>query len=465
MELKSFYVECSFVFVLKTNIFADITNAGVHKLMKHINYVKYIILFLLFSFGSLSAQNLLEVGEGWANNSVNTTVFRKNSLVTFKKHQFIAYYDADGYLVLGKRKLRGSKWEVKRTQYKGRVHDAHNSISITVDGGGYLHVSWDHHGDPLSYARSVAPLSLELGAKEAMTGIKEEDVTYPEFYQLPDGNLIFMYRDGMSGSGNLVINRYNYRAKRWNQVQNNLLDGENKRNAYWQACVDRKGTIHLAWVWRETWDVASNHDLCYARSHDKGVTWETSMGEDYSLPINAGNAEYALKIPQNSELINQTSISTDRNNRPYIASYWREADSEVPQFHVVYHDGKEWHDMNLGFRQEPFSLSGGGTKRIPISRPQILVKGKGKKAHLTLLFRDEERGSKVSAAQCKDVRSNKWVVTDWTDMSVGSWEPSYDTSLWAKKNRIHIFVQKTEQVDGEGMADIEATPVYVLEVK
>ena len=41
-----------------------------------------------------------------------------------------------------------------------------NSISIVHDGEGYLHISWDHHNDPLRYARSIEPESIILGAKQ-----------------------------------------------------------------------------------------------------------------------------------------------------------------------------------------------------------------------------------------------------------------------------------------------------------
>lgn len=423
------------------------------------------MLLLVLTAQTAYSQKLIPVGEGWANNSVNTTVFRKNSIVTFQNYQFIAYYDIDGFLLLGKRRLNSNEWETVRTPFKGNVRDAHNSISIMVDGDGYIHVSWDHHDNELRYARGKSPLSLELCDKEPMTGLNENKVTYPEFYRMPDGDLIFMYRSGFSGGGNLVLNRYSLKEKQWRQVQQNVIDGEGECNAYWQACVDNKGIIHLSWVWRDTWDVASNHDLCYARSADGGVTWEKSNGEPYQGVITRKNAEYALRIPQNSELINQTSMTTDGKNNPYIASYWRSQDSDVPQFHVVYHDGKKWNDLNLGFRKTAFSLKGGGTKRIPISRPQILASNKGKRVKLMLLFRDEERDSKVSIAVCDNVKKNRWKIKDLTTQSVGSWEPSYDTELWRDKSIIHLFVQRNEQVDGEGRADVGEEKVYVLEVQ
>lgn len=266
----------------------------------------------------LSGGRLVEVGKGYSQTSVNTAIFRNSALVTHKGVQYISYYDAEGYLTLGKRKQGSGQWTLHRTQYKGNVKDAHNVISMMVDGEGYLHVAFDHHGQPLNYCRSVAPCSLELGEKEAMTGVDEENVTYPEFYRLSQGNLLFAYRSGASGQGNLVMNRYDTRTRTWSRVQDVLLDGEGERNAYWQLYVDGQGTIHLSWVWRETWHVETNHDLCYACSPDDGKTWYRTDGTRYELPIRQDNAEYACRIPQNSELINQTDQHDRRRKRTSV---------------------------------------------------------------------------------------------------------------------------------------------------
>ena len=59
-------------------------------------------------------QHLVEVGKGYSCTSVNTTVFRNNSLITHGDEQYISYYDAEGYLVLGKRKLNSELWTLHR---------------------------------------------------------------------------------------------------------------------------------------------------------------------------------------------------------------------------------------------------------------------------------------------------------------------------------------------------------------
>jgi hypothetical protein len=407
------------------------------------------------------------VADGWAGNSVNAVVFRKNALVSDASTQYIAFYDKDAAVVLGKRPLGGKRWELKKTPFRGNTRDAHNAISIMLDGAGYLHLSWNHHNSPLQYARSSAPGSLEM-VGVPMTGQDEARVSYPEFFSQPDGGLLFLYRDGGSGRGNLVVNSYAPASKSWRRLHRNLVDGEGRRNAYWQACVDARGTIHLSWVWRESPDVGSNHDMAYARSRDGGLTWENSAGQRYTLPITAASAEYAARIPQKSELINQTAMAADAQGRPYIASYWRADGSAVPQYRVLYHDGSGWRRLDLDFRTAPFSLGGSGTKAIPIARPQLLiparVAGDARTPGL-LVFRDQERGDRVSVVRIEDFAAKRWSVHDLDERALGAWEPSFDTEAWRRDGVLDLFVQAVRQVDGEGMASVAPTPVQVLRWK
>jgi len=433
--------------------------------------IKQKLSFIFILFIAIAATDAIAqqtqtstiASNGWSSNSINTVIFRKNSLVSFKGNQYAAFYDEHQFLVLAKRKSTANQWLVEKTQYQGDATDAHKSISIMVDGGGVLHVAWGQHNNGLNYARGLFPGSLTLGEKQLMIGKKEKKVSYPEFYKLRNGDLLFFYRDGGSGNGNLMINRYSVKSKSWSRIQDGMIDGEGKRNAYWQVAIDGAGTLHLSWVWRESPDVASNHDLCYSKSKDGGVTWEKSTGEKYILPITATNAEYAIRIPQKSELINQTSMFADETGKVFIASYWRKAGEKVPQYHLVFNDGKKWAVNDLAFRQTAFSLSGGGTKKIPISRPQIISWKSGNRYAAGLIFRDEERGSKVSIAVNRDIYSQDWTVSDLTTDSVGDWEPSYDTELWKTKRTLHLFLQEVIQVDGEGKAKSAPTEVKVLQ--
>lgn len=432
--------------------------------MKKIVYSLFSIIafvgFYQIAFAQSSVR-LIPVAEGWAKTSVNAVIFRKNSVTSFRQNQYVAFYDENSKVVVAKRKLGSANWEIKQTNFSGNTEDAHNSISFAIDGKGFLHLAWNHHNIPLNYSRSLKPETLEFSDKLPMTSETENKVSYPEFFNLPNGNLLFFYRDGSSGNGNLVLNFYDAKKQKWIRVQNNLIDGEGKRNAYPQATVDSKGTIHLSWVWRETPNVATNHDLCYAKSTDSGKTWQKSNSEKYQLPITEKTAEYIWKIPQNSELINQTSMAVDKFGNPYIATYWRDQNSMIPQFRIVYFDGKSWQTSQVSERKTSFSLSGGGTKRIPISRPQISINGK----NIYVIFRDEERQNRVSAAITSNIKEDIWKITDLSEIDIGMWEPSFDQNLWNRKKELHLFVQKVGQGDGERLEDLPPQMISILQWK
>lgn len=426
--------------------------------------VRAALLLALAALAALPAAaagpHFSRVADAYAATSVNTAVFRQSSVTSLDSIQYVAFYDPDGRVTVGRRLLGTDSWDVRPTQYTGNVRDAHNVISITVDGDGYLHLAFDHHGHPLHYARSLAPDTLAFGPLEPMTGTAEHDVTYPEFHTLPCGDLLFVYRSGASGNGSMVMNRYNRAARRWTRLHDVLIDGEGQRNAYWQMCTDPAGTIHLSWVWRETWLVETNHDLCYACSRDGGLTWQRSDGTPYTLPITASTAEVAVHIPQGSELINQTSMSADADGRPLIATYWRQAADSVPQFRLVSLGADGWQVSTVGRRRTPFSLSGGGTKMIPVSRPQVVSDSRGT---IHYIFRDAERGSRVSVAT-RTPTDPDWHIRDLTDFSVGAWEPTLDRNLWHTRHLLHLYVQPTAQGDGETVTDAPPSPACILEL-
>lgn len=431
------------------------------------------ILPLLFAFARLilvpraahaDEPKLMRLGDAWAANAVNVAIFRNDPITTFGDRQYAAYYDASGHVVIGTRTIGQDAWTTTVTDLTGNVKDAHNVISIIADGEGYLHLSWDHHGHPLRYARSKSPGSLEF-ERLPMSGKNENNVTYPQFFKLADGNLMFFFRDGASGRGNLALNRYDVKTKTWTQVHGNLISGEGKRNAYPQTCVDPKGSVHVSWVWRESPDVATNHDLSYARSDDGGQTWVKSDGSKYDLPITIANAEVASQIPQKHELINQTSMCTDSDGRPIVAKYFRPEGTDVPQYFVIHHDGKSWKTVQASQRKTPFSLSGAGSKQIPISRPQVFARSENGRTSVSLLFRDAERDNRVSVAHCADLSKPQWTVKDLTDFTVRYWEPSYDHVRWQRDGVLDLYVQMAGQGDGETLEAVQPQPAYVLEWK
>ena len=419
------------------------------------------LFFVLLTLSACSPRvREFRLGEGYAATSVNAAVFRAASVTSDSQYQFAAWYAPDGTVMVARRELAPeSGWVVQATDLTGNCADAHNVISLGLDGAGHLHVSWAQHGVPLRYARSRTPYRTDFEVIAQMVDADlERHVTYPEFRRFSDGDLLFAYRDGSSGNGDLVLNRYDVQQGRWERIQSKLIDGQRQRNAYWQMYMDAQDVIHLSWVWRETWNVETNHDLCYAASRDGGRTWQRSDGTPYALPITLETAEVAWEVPQGSELINQTSMTADPQGHPCIATYWRAQGDSIPQYRLVRHDGRAWSAAQVGTRRTPFSLSGGGTKSIPISRPQIVTDGK----RTMLIYRDEERGSRVSLAQSRGLR--RWRVRDLTQDPVDAWEPSLDYERWKREGVLDLFVQRVGQGDGEKTVDLPPQPVRILEV-
>jgi len=404
-------------------------------------------------------------GSAWAGSSVNVVANARQPVFTDGRTQFAAFYDAGRFMVLARRPVGGGKWEMRRTGFQGNAADAHNSISLVVDGAGILHVAWDHHTSPLNYARGVTPGSIDLGPRQPMTGQLESRVTYPQFHRLPGGDLLFLYRDGASGRGSLVLTRYAAATGRWTVVQTNLVDGEGERSPYWDMTVDRRGALHLAWVWRESPDVATNHDICYARSDDEGRTWSGSDGQRLTVPISARTAEYAARIPQRSNLMNPPAIAADETGRPYVTTYWSATPGAPPRFHVVHHDGIAWQVVAGPAQSEAFTLSGGGTKAPPISRAVVLVEPAGTANRVHLVYRDPgpSRGGRVIAATLENPGAPAWSVRELTAGPVGGWEPAIDPAAWSVRRELHMLAQRVVQLDGDDRTGAAApTPIGLL---
>ncbi len=153
-------------------------------------------------------------------------------------------------------------------------------------------------------------------------------------------------------------------------------------------------------------------------------------------------------------------MTADPQSNPYIVTYWRSQDSDVPQYRLVWNKDGRWQQTQVGNRTQAFSLSGGGTKMIPVARPRVVADGD----YIAMVFRDAERGSKVSVASTHSGPAGPWTVSDLTTFGVDAWEPSLDTSLWNSGGDLHVFVQQSSQGDGERVVDVPPTTVYVLEI-
>mmetsp|Transcript_24407 Transcript_24407/g.65220 ORF Transcript_24407/g.65220 Transcript_24407/m.65220 type:complete len:169 (-) Transcript_24407:56-562(-) len=143
------------------------------------------------------------------------------------------------------------------------------------------------HNSPMTYFKSDLPLDVSSLRPALMTNASAERfVTYPTFVRGPRGSLHFFFRSGGSGRGRNYHNAYDTSAGVWSLLTpHGLHDGTGRSSAYMERPVlGPDGYYHLAWLWRDSPDVSTNHDLCYVKSRDL-LQWETAAGDVVEIPL------------------------------------------------------------------------------------------------------------------------------------------------------------------------------------
>jgi len=242
-------------------------------------------------------------------------------LLTHEQRQYVAYYDAEHRMIVASRRLDEEDWH--KAVLPSKVGwDSHNYLTLAVDARGQIHLSGNMHADPLIYFRTSKAGDIDSFERREMTGKEGERCTYPRFLTDADGTLLFTYRSGGSGNGRRFYNAYDPESQSWARfLDTPLFEGEGERNAYPQPIVrGPDGLFHVVWVWRDTPDCATNHDLSYARSRDL-EHWETASGTPVELPLTLGQEALIVDpIPAHGGIINGCArLAFDRRKRPMIS--------------------------------------------------------------------------------------------------------------------------------------------------
>ncbi len=303
----------------------------------------------------------LEISSVWSGHPVGF------DLLTTKDRQYVAFYDADRRMTVAARALSSEEWQFVRLPSQ-LGWDSHNYVTMAQDRAGQLHLSGNMHVNPLVYFRTTKPGDIaSFTEQKSMVGREEARCTYPRFLRGPKGELIFTYRDGRSGSGNQIYNVYDEGTRQWSRLLDSpLTDGEGKSNAYFADPVPGPdGYFHLVWVWRNTPDCSTNHDLTYARSKDLR-TWETSAGKPLRLPIRIETAEIVDPVPVKGGMINgNAKLGFDSQKRPVITYHKYDEKGFTQIYNARLEDGqwKIYRTTDWDYRWE---FSGGGSIHFEI---------------------------------------------------------------------------------------------------
>ncbi|MCH7227086.1 BNR-4 repeat-containing protein [Haloferula sp. A504] len=449
---------------------------------------------------------------GYAGSAINSIAFAQNNLITVGDQQFISYYrrhatDAshpdNNTVVVGRRTLGEAQWEIFSTDFVSfNINDTHNVISCAIDGDGILHMAWGVHGHPLLYARSDAPVTgaapinmVSLGTA-GMTG-QENGVTYPKFQTLPDGDVVFLYREGGSGSGDWYLHRYDIDTDTWAPIHANgsgiqqplmLGRGDSPDNCFYpdRLTLGPDGMLHMAGVFRYNADsqagqsgYQTNHRYVYLRSPDGGTNWERSDGSTLDLPVveaawfqNLGAAhvpEIVKDLPEGHSIMNESGMTTDSAGRPIIANWWADNAStgdHTRQYHIFFHDGTEWHQRTVSARAidnpaTKYSESQLGSSKM--GRPVVLTDADDR---ILVVYNDNRfDGITVvfSLPLAQDPDRLHWTRMNITSENVGNWETTYDEERWKRDGVLQMLYQKLPGMGMSFTGQNNSTPVSVVE--
>jgi|GEM_PF-52784 len=386
-----------------------------------------------------------ELAENGLGNAQTDTPPFCPRLTTYDGRQYYAYWTHAGKLVVAARDLPDGEWSQHHTDVEIGVRDGHWTPALGIGPDGHVFVCYNTRGSRPTWRRSTRPADVSAFGPErnGMTGQNEDGANYPEFARLNDGTLLFGYRQGGSGNGDWMLNRWNSDAGTWEPLHHPLILGEyagETYNAYpWNLVQSNDGVLHYFFCWRGTGGVQTNQQLSYARSPDGGETWTRSDGTPYELPITKGAVEVVDPIEPDSNLINQGwSAYHPETDEPHVAYYRDDAEGHTQIFHASLSDG-DWEIEAATDRQTNINLGGGGVVASPIGRMGIVV---GDDGDVHIVTRDFQRGSWPLLVEKRD---GEWETSilykrnmTWSDLHI-------DPERW-RQDRVLSFVDHQQTV-------------------
>ena len=333
--------------------------------------------------------------------AINGVGHQSTPLLTSGDFQYCTWYRNIGtneHIILGRRDLNdlASGWSSFDTGLRllnGDANDGesgsqtqpwdnHNAINMGISGDGRLHLSYDHHGNELNYIQGNALATTwdrtGVFGTSSLTGVRNQiqntlsgsgtpirSVTYPRFSTNPTtGDMVMTLRLGASGAGDLFIANYSATSQQWSELRefirgddgvtfaDGIASASTSRNPYLNDITyDADGDLHASFTWRETANGTANHDLCYIRSTDGGLTWLNDSDDqiagiggiasilspgiiidsdtDFITPfVNGGSTSGSSPlglIDRHQTLMNQQSQAVDSNGGVHVLM-WTRAD-------------------------------------------------------------------------------------------------------------------------------------------
>ena len=441
----------------------------------------------------LDSDSLVLATSGNFSILINGRPFQQEVLLSHEGYQYAVWYhtDSDQDIFIGRRNLNGSTWEIIDTGFDMEVGNqdwnSHNVVSMGISGDGRIHLAFDHHVDPLRYVTTDVGVATSAGgtwdssifnAERSSLNVGGSNIpriTYPRFTNVGD-DLVFTYRDFGSGNGDHRIANYNSQTGQWSgtrfvtkgrstgqtydDANNNPSTGRNSYHNGFHA--DRFGRLHTTWTWRESTQ-DGNHDIMYAYSDDKGVTWRNTSGQlvgTNSSPITLNSNVEIADLDRRQAVLNQQGQIVDDDGGVHALMFHRPvgptyndspfSDTSGSNYHHYYRNPStgNW-EVNVF----PDGIAVG-------DRPRLGVDSNGNLYGLYVQSRDLViAGAQKTAGGYAD-----WQILYRDSSRDYTGTPQLDTKLLFNEGILSVFIQdraaSTSQTNPTGVPCLSLRPLF-----
>ena len=374
--------------------------------------------------------------------SYNGAAHIQDNVTVFNGRQYAVWWGGDTKAYIGVKSLPDGAWstfclsDVAGNPFGTAVLDGHNALTVALDSTGVIHVFGNQHNSALKYMKSTAPETISGWATGTMVGSNETSMSYPSPVKTPNGALYFWYREGISGAGDVYMNRYDTVTSTWTRV-GKIFDGQASGESAYPNHIapGPDNTFHLFFTWRGSGFASTNNDFCYANVRTDGSAVR-SDGSAQTVPITHANCELIIDTaPSGSGIINTQGADVDAQGRPH-ATTWLYDGSGNTQIRHVWHDGANWRNDQVTNFTVPIDLNVSVFQPY-LSRSQVVCPEQG---GTYVLYRCSYNG-KGNVLRMIDVTPERELLDfPICNIDLGDWEPVLDTTALKTRNELSMLM-------------------------
>lgn len=411
---------------------------------------------------TLGLDTVTDLGPAYANSSINTSVFRQQSILALGDGRHaVSYFDEVGDAcidVLSAANARIRSVHADPPIDRRLLADGHCSINLGLSVDGYVHFIYGAHGTLPIYGSITLAALLDVASPARISGsVWRQTITYPQFYRI-GAELQLWYRSDPDNTIQFV--RYDPAAGTLAAAPVSVLAANGLEGPYMNQLAQLGDRLALSWVYRvpSTDGIVRNEGLYVAMSDDAGVTWKTRGGAALAMPIGRSTLAPEIALASSLQPLNQTSSCFAPDAALYVSFYAKDAAGlhqiQVARFGATGAPVVEVVSDNTA----RYDLTGAGTLSLPLSRPQVVAS----RTQVHAIYR--QAGALLVATRDRTAASGPWSLTRRAVGELGVWEPTCCRETWDTTQHLLVFVQMVRQgpLDTDAIGNPSAARVFTF---